>query len=319
MNLNISHLRQQAGARLQQAPYDPKKLVLIHTAVSLGASLAITLVGFLINLKIEDTGGLGGMGVRSVLETAQAMLELAVMVLLPFWNIGIIRAALCWGRNERAYPADLAEGFRRFGSVLGEKCLLSGLFLLIAFLASQMGSILYTLTPFSRPLLELTLQLSTAKDPAALMTEEFAARLFQEMIPALVISGVLFVIFSVPMFYRVRFADYALIGGARAFESIIISFKITHLKRWQLFKLDLSFWWFYLLQLLSVALCYGDAILAAFGVYLPISEDLSLLLFYLLGTLAQGALLWQYQAKVSATYGVVYDTLNPREEPKAEN
>ena len=311
MTLNISDLRQQADTRLQNAVYNPKKLVLIHTAIGLGASLAVTLIGFLISLEIANTGGLGGMGTRSILETIQVVLELAVMVLMPFWNIGLIRAVLCWAKNQRAYPSDLAEGFRRFGTVLAEKCLVGVLFLLVGFLASQIGSTLFMLSPFSASLMEKISEISATSDPNALMTDAFLAEFFQEMIPALIISGILFAVLAIPMYYRIYFADYAVMEGARALESLLISFKITYKRRWQIFKLDLSFWWFYLLQGLTVVLCYGDAILGWMGITLPMSADASFFLFYLLGSVAQCLLLWQYQAKVSATYGMAYETLNP--------
>lgn len=318
MTLNISQLRRQADERLQSAVYDPKKLVLIHAAIGLGASLAVTLMGFLISLAIADTSGLSGMGTRTILETVQAMLELTVMAVMPFWNIGLVWAALCWARNQRAYPADLAQGFRRFGAVLCEKCLVAGLFMIVGFLASQIGTTLYMLTPFSGPLLEKMAEFSAASDPNALLTEAFQAELLREMVPALVLSGVFFAALAIPMYYRIYFADYAVMDGARAFESLLISFKITYQKRWQIFKLDLSFWWFYLLQGLTVVLCYGDAILGWMGITLPMSPDASFFLFYVLGAVAQLLLLWQCQARIATAYAIAYQTLNPPKKPDNE-
>ena len=310
MTLNIKNLRQQAESRLKASAYDPKKLVLIHTAIALGASLAVTLIGFLINLEIANTGGLSGMGTRSILTTVQMMLELAVMVLLPFWNIGLIRAALNWSTGERAEIPTLLEGFRRFGPVLRQNFLMGGLFMIVAFLASQIASTVYMLTPFSKPLMELMSQIMEANDPYALMDEAFTAQMLEAMTPVLVIFGIFFAGLAIPLFYRVRFSEFSLMSGARALESMLISFRITKGSVKQIVKLDLSFWWFYALQGLTVALSYGDAILAAAGITLPMSGDASFFLFYVLGAAAQLALLWQFQAKVSATYAEAYQTLN---------
>ena len=84
--LNLSDLRQKADRQLDFAPYAPRQLVLIHTAVSLGASLVVALVNLLFASMIENTGGLSGLGTRSMLETAQAVLELAVRGLISGKN-----------------------------------------------------------------------------------------------------------------------------------------------------------------------------------------------------------------------------------------
>ena len=91
--LKVSELHNQANARLENAG-NPKRLALIHTAIALGASFLLTLINYLLSLGIADTGGLDGVGTRTLLSTAQAMLELAVMLALPFWQLGIFYAAL---------------------------------------------------------------------------------------------------------------------------------------------------------------------------------------------------------------------------------
>ena len=129
MTLQFDDLRQRGDRCLDFAAYSPRRLVLIHTAVSLGASLVVGLLNLLFSQMIATTGGLGGMGMRSMLQTAQATLELAVTIALPFWNISLTRAALCWARGELAEPPTLLEGFRRFRSVLGVKLLTGFIFL----------------------------------------------------------------------------------------------------------------------------------------------------------------------------------------------
>ena len=312
MTLHFDDLRQQAEKRLDFAAYSPRRLVLIHTAVSLGASLVVGLLNLLFSLLIDQTGGLGGMATRSMLETAQAVLELAVTIALPFWNISLTRAALNWARGELAEPPTLLEGFRRMRSVIGVKLFTLLIFLGISMAVSYLGTMLFLFTPFSGSLLEALdpiMQDTSALNPEILLSDDTITQLTSAAVPLMVFLGIVFAAIAIPVWYRVRFADFGVMDGNRSFFSILHSFRITKKKALAIFKIDLRFWWFYILQLLTVILCYGDSILAALGVALPMSAELSYVVFYAVGILLQGLLLWWYQAKVSVTYALAYETL----------
>lgn len=311
--MKSSDLRWQAERLLLNAHHSPRRIVLIHTAVSLGASLLLALFNFLLSHMISGTGGLSGMGTRSLLTTAQAVVELAVTILLPFWNIGLVRAAMNWARKESVQPATLLEGFRRFVPVLGVNLMRGALFLLAGMAVTYLGTTLFMFTPFAdrltealRPFIE---EAGGSATMESLMTEEIIAQIFPATVPLLIFLGVLLAVVFIPLFYRVRFADFAAMDGARPLICILESFRITKKKCLQIFKIDLSFWWFYLLQALSVGLCYGDMLLQALGVTLPISPAVAYFLFFTLGIVCQGVLLWRCQAQVSATYAVTYDVL----------
>lgn len=312
MTLQFDDLRQRGNRCLDIAAYSPRRLVLIHTAVSLGASLIVGLLNLLFSQMIAKTGGLGGMGMRSMLQTAQATLELAVTLALPFWNISLTRAALCWARGESAEPPTLLEGFRRFRSVLGVKLLTGFIFLGLCMAVSYIGSMLFLFTPFAGGLmkaLDPIMQSSGVLDPELLLSDEVMAQISSAAVPLMVFLAVLFAALAIPVWYRVRFADFAVMDGGRAAVSLLESFRITKKKALEVFKIDLHFWWFYLLQLLTVVLCYGDTILAALGVALPMSAEVSYVLFYAVGIVTQGLLLWWYQARVSVTYALAYESL----------
>ena len=68
--------------------------------------------------------------------------------------------------------------------------------------------------------------------------------------------------------------------------------------RLALFRLDLSFWWYYLAQFLLTALCYGDVILQAMNVSLPFNADVAFFVFYIAALLAQFALFCLFENKV---------------------
>lgn len=313
MTLHYADLRREAELRLATARYSPRRLVLIHTAVSLGASLVLALLNLLFSHLIAQTGGLSGMGTRSMLQTAQAMLELAVNIALPFWNIGLTRAALCWARGESAEPPTLLEGFRLFRSVLRVKILTALVFLAIIIAVSNIGTILFMFTPFASPLmkaLDPIMQNAGTLDPEVFLSDEVMAQLGTAIIPFYIFFVALLAAIAIPVWYRIRFADFGVMDGNRARVSMLHSFRITKNKAFAIFKIDLHFWWFYLLQLLTVVLCYGDSILGALGIALPMSEELAYVLFYAVGIVCQGILLWYYQAKVSAVYGLAYETLS---------
>lgn len=316
VTIKPSALRYEARNALQNATYNPKRLVLLHAAIALGSSLLITLLNYVLNLQIAQTGGLSDMGLRLILTTIQVVLELVVMVGLPFWEIGLIFAALCWGRGEEVTFPSLLQGFRRFGSVLGLKLLQGGLFLLMGFVILNFSTTIFLLTPYSKPLLEiLEPVIQTTANPQqmeVLLTPELIASAIEVSTPLLVIFGVLYILAAIPVFYRLRFSEFAVMDGSGSLSAMVQSVRATQKKSLQLVKLDLSFWWFYLLQLLCIAVSYGDTILGNLGIALPVSADAAFFLFYVLGALCQGLLLWQYQATVLTTYGLAYKAFEGR-------
>ena len=315
ITIRSAALHRDAQTRLGQVGYSPKKLVLIHAAIALGGSLLMTALNYLFHLQIEQTGGLSGMGLRSVLSTVQSVLELAVMVLLPFWEIGLLYAALSWANGETARFRDLTEGFRRFGAVLAYRLLSGMVFLALMFAVFNICSTLYMLTPFSNDFAEMVYPImqpnATAEQVEALITSEYLEKLLHTMLPLLIFSGVAYAAVAVPLFYRLRLAQFVLMDGERAGAAMLQSLRLTKKNAWQLVKLDLHFWWYYLLMGLCVVISFGDALLPFLGISLPFSEDVGYFLFYLAGALCQGVLLWQCQAKVLTTYCLAYEAFLP--------
>lgn len=311
--LKVSELHNQANARLEQAA-NPKRLALIHTAIALGVSFLLTLISYLLSLEIADTGGLGGLGARSVLSTAQATLELIVMLALPFWQLGIFYAALRWERGESAEFPDLLQGFRRLGAALGLLVLRCILFISLGVIVVNISTFLFMMTPFAEPMMEifepLMEQALTPEQLMELLTPELMASATRASIPFFIMAGVFFLIVAIPVFYRTRFADFALMEGQTAGRAMVKSFVITKGSCLQVLKLDLSFWWFYILQMLSVAICNADLLLTYLGVSLPLSGVAATVLFYALGSICQILLLWQLEAKRVTVYARAFRTLD---------
>lgn len=312
--LHISDLHRQAQIRLANTSENPKKLALLHTAIALGSSFLLTVVSYLFSLQISDTGGLGGLGARSLLETSQAVLEFAVMIALPIWQVGIYYAALQWTKGDHPNFTDLFYGFRRFRSALGVLFLRSLLFIILGMALFYVSIIIFMLTPFSAPMLELMTPIAengaTPEQMEALLTPENIETVTSASVPLFINFIIVYAIVAIPLFYRLRFADFAVVDDHTAGKALVKSFAITRRSCRRVFLLELSFWWFYLLQMLSVAICYADFLLPLVGISLPMSDTVAAFVFYAIGSVCQCALLWQFEAKRVTTYALAYRVLD---------
>lgn len=313
-NLHPRALKQTAAQRLSQASYNPKKLILFHTGAALAVSFVITLLNFILTRQIDSTGGLSGIALRSILSTAQSALQLAGTVALPFWEIGILYAAMGLARQKPVGPSSLPEGFRRFGPVLRLMLLRAVVVFGIAMVCIYISTGIFMMTPYAQPMLELMLPMmedSSTLTQAPALDEATLAVFAESMIPLYILFGILFCLVAVPFLYRFRLADYVLMDTKKtgAFAAAIKSWSLTKRNCLKLLRIDLSFWWFYVLQLLTVLLGYGDMLLPALGISLTVSSDVAFFAFYVLYIAGQLALYWWAGSRVETTYALAYDTL----------
>ena len=292
-------------------------MVLIWAGVSALVSLIVSFITFLLDGQIEGTGGLSGIGLRSILTTAQTLFSLANMVLMPFWSLGFTACVLRFAKGEDAHPRLLLEGFHRLGPAFRMMLLRSLLYIGIALLAGNLASILFTMSPQSLPLYAL-MEANEEALLAGTLTEEASMEMLRVMLPMLIGGALLCLAVLIPVTYRLRLAEFRLMDEprCRARVSLLESNRLMRRNGWALFRLDLSFWWYFLAELLAASLCYGDILLAALGVSLPFGSDLAFFLFYILGLGAQVALLYCKGNYVQTTYALFYRTLaNPEENP----
>lgn len=300
-------LKQSAAESLSAARYDPRKLILIHTGAMVALSLVLALIDYVLDRQISDTGGLSGVGTRTILETLQSVLMFAQVVAMLFWQIGFVFASMQISRGKTADPATLLEGFRQFGPVLRLRLIVGLLYSGIAFASSYAASLIFSMTPWAQPL----------TDAMAAGTEEaLYAAMEQVMLP---LSGVMLVVtlvIMVPYYYRLRLTEYVLMDDpkAGAMNAIRTSRLLMRGKRLELLKLDLSFWWFYLCEVLIMVVAWGDMLVPLFGLELPWSDTVSYYLFLVLSYLCQLALYWWQGSHVRVTYAKFYEAALPREE-----
>lgn len=310
---NRREMKEQADSVLQNAACNPQRLTLIYSGVVLGVSLLITLINFIISKQIASTGGLSGMGMRSVLTTIQSVLQFANTLLLPFWEAGFIAATIFMVQGKSAAPDTLLNGFRRFGTLLllfiMEGILISSL----GFFAFNLGMGLYALLPISGNMTAaMTEMMELAQSTGQMPTNPaMIMNLLRTMLPGIVISLIFYGLLAIPAMYRLRMARYLALDNRKVgtMMAFMVSIRMTRKHCMDLFKLDLSFWWYYLLQGLLILVCYGDVILGLLHVELPMSADVSYFLFYGIYALLQFGLMLYAKAKVQTTYSVAFDRL----------
>lgn len=288
------------------AKYDPKKLMLIHAGVMAAAGLLVTLAGYLMQLGIENTGGLGGVGIRTMLETAQAVLNLLFKSVLPFWQIGFIYAAIRIIRGRRTEPDSLSEGFRWAWPVLKTQLWMALFAFGLMFACFYAAYFLYTMTPWSEGL--MTALMSGSEEALLAAMEEALLPITILMLPPLLVVGTYFA-------YRMRLVDYVVMDepGIGGLAAIRRGWKLMRGNFGKLLKLDLSYWWFYLLMVLTVVVSDGDMILPLMGISLPWSETASYYGFLALSYVLQMLLLWWQGSQVQLTYAAFYDAALPPE------
>ena len=310
--LNGKKMIVQARERLQGVNTRP--LALLHTGVTVGAALVIMLLQYVLAEGIGNTGGLSGMGLRSVLETGQLVLEWANTILLPFWSLGFLYVALLWARETQADKKDLLTGFRRIGPCLGLMLNRAVLTILVLVVCVNISSILYMATPAASGILELAGSFTSTEQMYEYLYSMDVAKvmeLFQSMIPMLVICCVLAAVLLIPLLYRFRMAEYVILDqkGIRGIGAMILSAALLRRRCWQLFKLDLRFWWYYGLKLLCTVLLYADMILETVGVVLPVGSGVAYILTYVLYLGGLFAVEVSFRPRVETAYACAYEQL----------
>lgn len=306
---NRRGLKDAAIRSLARSSDSPKKLVLFHLGITLLLSLLLSVLDYVLELQISATGGLSGLGSRSLITTARTLLVLSQTILLPFWQMGYLFLTLKLAREESANVSTLLEGFRHLGPVLRYHLAMGIMLFVIVLGSSYVAGMIFLFSPLSLPLMEELGPLLS--DPTMLENPETMALIAQYSLPILILYIVVLAVLLIPFFFRYRMAALALmdtpeIGAIRALRN---SRKMMKHHWMDIFKLDLSFWWFYLLEGLVVLVAYGDHLLPLFGISHPLSSNALYFLFLILSMICQLALYGWRKNEVSVTYAHAYTVL----------
>lgn len=306
----IRFIKQTADRQVRGANH-ATRLALLHAGIPAAISLVLTLISYLLTLQIEDTGGLGGLGQRSWLESAQSMLQVISIIFSLFWAYGMHRIALRWSRGEQAAEHDLLAGFYHFGPVLRTGVLQFALYTAVVLVALQLSTLVFSMTPLAAEMTALAQQLM--QDPNFMPTD---AQILEAMKPYLPFLLAFLGILVVPVFYRLRMMEFVLMDTPErgALYAWRVSMWMMRGNCWKLFRLDLQFWWFYLLEILAACLFYSDWALQLMGMDFGLSADLMFFIACILGLGAQLALYVWRKNHVMTAYALVYQGLKPQEQ-----
>lgn len=309
--LNRSALRARGAAAAARCPSACRNLVLIYCGALALLTLGSNGLSLYLDTHIGDTGGLSGLGMRSALQTIQQLLYYINLLFGPFWTAGFLYAMISMTRGQTPSPMDLTAGFRRFGRVLGYMCFQFLSLMLLSFLVAEVSSVIFSFTPMYGDFVEKMEPLLT--DPAYLTAEgavDLSKLPMDAMLPLLVIVGALLIPACIWLSYSFRLALYLVmdrpIGGIRA---CIESMRLMKGHKWQMLRLDLSFWWYHGLALLISLVGYLDWILSRLGIVLPVNS--TVMFFLTLGAycvLQAGLFLWK-KCPVDATYVLAYEAI----------
>ena len=319
--MDMNALRSAAVQSLDRSSYDPKKLAAIHAGASLLVSLLLTVINYFLGNAIDGAGGLANLGNRAILSTVQNVLATASGILLPFWEIGFLYAALRLCRTQDPQPLDLLEGFRRFRIIVRLYLLEIGLVFLLIFACAQLSTILFTFTPFMENTVLAMEEISQQANSAGLetLTNEQLMAILPSLAPLYVIFIGLLMGLGIPLFYRYRLAHFAIMDDVeKARVALRLSAILTRGNKWKLFRLDLRFWWYYGAQLLIAMVAYTDVLLSQLGISLPVSGTVIFFGSYAVHLLLRLLLAWQFTGMVQTTYAHFYDDLkqNPPAPPQ---
>lgn len=315
MNLrNPASLKAPAADALRRSGPEAKRIVLIYAGVVAAAALLLSSLNFVLEEQIGSTGGLSGMGTRAILSSVQSFLTVLQSVALPFWEMGYLYAAMRLARSQNTPDKTLLEGFRRFGPVLRLRLLMGALLMGIAALCVFPSYQIFSFTPAGYGLIQqmAPYALDTETLDAAMQSEPAVIAAMQAAIPVLtLIYGGLVLLIAVPVMYRFRMANCALLDAPEkgALAAMRTSRELMWHNRVALLRLDLRFWWYYLAQLLLMFIAYGDVLLSFLNITPPWSDTVSYFLFSITALVCQTLLYYFARNRIEVTYVMAYDSL----------
>ena len=306
-------IHHSAAEALNRAP-QARQIILVYAAVCCGLSLLSTLLSVFLSDRISGTGGLGNIGLRSVLSTGQSVLPLINFIVTSCLTIGYHTAILSFTRGYDASPRTLTNSFRYFGPILR-----TVLFQVVIYGGTMIASIyisasIFMSTPYSETFVQVMtpyLESMTVLSDGLVIDDALMATALTAMKPMMWILAAVFLVLMLPLYYRMRMVDFALADDPAkgAFHAVFKSRFLMRRNRFALFRLDLTLWWFYAAQLVISLVCYGDMLLPMLGISFPWSDTFSYYLFYALYLLMQLALYCFGMNRVYAVYAVAYDAL----------
>ncbi len=310
---SAKYLKVKAANRLKTGK-EPQKVVLIYAAILAAAALAGNLAGYLLDGQISQAVGLQGMNTRAVLSTATVVVTIAQLLLVEGLALGYCAAMLRIARGQYASGSTLKAGLERLWLLVRTRLLEGVILTAMSFALCMVVVNIYMLTPFSNRLVLSMMPLVEAGE----LTTEAMLSLWSTAYQVLLPVTVLYVVALIPLLWYFsavyRLVDYLLIEKPQlgALGALQESRRRMRGSKRMLLRVDLSFWWYYLLQAATKVL-YTGLILAALGVTLSVSPTVFLVAALVIYLAADFAVRCFFSNRVAVTYALFYDSLCPKE------
>lgn len=313
---NRRAIQNTAAEALASASNNPNQTVLFYSGGCAILSFVCSLISYLVGMKIDNTGGLSNMGLRSILSTVQMVLPMAVTFFTLFLGFGYQSMALKLARRQSFSHTTLLDGFRRFGPLLRLLMIQTVIYLAVSFLATYAGVFIFLMTPLSNEFMELMMPLVSsvsALNPQLVIDEATYYAMLDSMTKAIPFAAGMVLLLASPIFYQYRMAIFSLFDSPErgALAAMRESRAMMKGNRFKLFLLDLNFWWFYLAEAVIALLAYSDMLLPMVGITFPWSDAVGYFLFYVLSLGLQVVLYYLSLNRIHTTYATVYEILKP--------
>lgn len=324
MNVHNRELRARAAELAAEYRGPARRLVLLYCIVLAALTLGSSGLNLVLDTRIDTTGGLDGIGMRSILETIQQILSYINQFFGPFWSAGFLTAMIAMVRGREPQVRDLTNGFRRAFRVLFHVAFEATAAFMLLVAVVNLSSLLFLLSPMGAEFNELMAPLLT--DPNLITAEGLLNETlisYQELsrllLPMLVLTAAIYLPLYTLMAYSFRLSLYLVMDrNIGAIPAHFLSIRLMRGHKWQLCKLDLSWWWYYLLGAACWVVGYLDLLLGLLGIPLPMNATVmffvTLAAYCVLFTLLS---LWK-KCEVDASYVLFYENVMPPEPEAAE-
>ena len=289
-----------------------RQILLVYCGILLASCLVTTGLGQGLGSLMSRSGGLGNLGTRSLLSTLQTLLPMAHTLVLLVLDLGLLAAMLRISRGQFTSPQTLRTGLARFFPLLRLLLLQIPIYLALGLAMVYASMMVFFMTPLSNGVIKLlTPMVNSGADPQQLVTmlttDDAALMAFLKAVAPM--YGILLVLMAavmIPVSYRLGVAQLVIVEDPRAgaFRALSESFRMTRRNCMAFFKLDLSFWWYYLASMLVNVLPFLDSVV-------PMSEDTGWLL-YGLSLVLQIGLYYFFRPRLEVGRCLIYNAIRPK-------
>ena len=289
-----------------------RQILLVYCGILLASCLVTTGLGQGLGSLMSRSGGLGNPGTRSLLSTLPTLLPMAHTLVLLVLDLGLLAAMLRISRGQFTSPQTLRTGLARFFPLLRLLLLQIPIYLALGLAMVYASMMVFFMTPLSNGVIELlTPMVNSGADPQQLVTmlttDDAALMAFLKAVAPM--YGILLVLMAavmIPVSYRLGVAQLVIVEDPRAgaFRALSESFRMTRRNCMAFFKLDLSFWWYYLASMLVNVLPFLDSVV-------PMSESAGWLL-YGLSLVLQIGLYYFFRPRLEVGRCLIYNAIRPK-------